>query len=76
MAIILPFSDTVSLKSVMICCTTAATFNFSLLVELGACTDRPVQQMLHGRLQASSKCLRCQRLTVLRVLTQCSCIEN
>jgi hypothetical protein len=26
----------------MICCTTVAIFNVSLLVEMGGCTDRPV----------------------------------
>jgi hypothetical protein len=40
--IILYFSDTASLSSVMICCTTVATINVSLLDELGVCTDRPV----------------------------------
>jgi hypothetical protein len=42
MTIILFFSDTVSLSSVMICFSTAAIYNGSLLVELGACTNRPV----------------------------------
>jgi hypothetical protein len=42
MTIILYLSDTASLSSVMICCTTMATFIMSLLDELRAYTDRPV----------------------------------
>jgi hypothetical protein len=42
MIIILSFSDTASLSSVMICCTTVAIFNVSFLVGLRACADRPV----------------------------------
>jgi hypothetical protein len=38
MTIILSFSDTASLSSVMNCCTTVGTFSV-LLVELGACTE-------------------------------------
>jgi hypothetical protein len=40
--IILSFSDTSLLSSPIICCITVATFNVSLLVKLGVCTDRPV----------------------------------
>jgi hypothetical protein len=42
MIIILSFSDTASQSSVMVCCTTVATFNVSLLKKLGACADRPL----------------------------------
>jgi hypothetical protein len=36
------FSRTASLSCVVICCSTVAIVNVSLLVELGACADRPV----------------------------------
>jgi hypothetical protein len=72
MTIILSFSDTASLSSVMLCCTTVAVFKESLLVELEACTDRRFYQMLllHGGPQAFLICLRCMWLLVLRVLMQ------
>jgi hypothetical protein len=36
MTIVLSSSDTASLSTVMICCTTVAAFNMSLFDELGA----------------------------------------
>jgi hypothetical protein len=42
MSTILSVSDIASLSSMMICCTTEATFNISLLDELGAHSNRPV----------------------------------
>jgi hypothetical protein len=51
MTIILSFSDTDSLSSVVSCCTTVAIFNVSLLVEMGACTDRPVGEISQSQSQ-------------------------
>jgi hypothetical protein len=79
--IILSFSNTALLISVMICCTTMATFIVSLLVKLRAYTDRPVQWITCcGR----CCCTRCRTLFpsvcracgcwCLSVLTQCSCV--
>jgi hypothetical protein len=42
MTIILSFSDTAYLISVMTRRTRVANFNMSLLVEVAACTDKPV----------------------------------
>jgi hypothetical protein len=73
MIIILSFSDTAFLSSVMICCTTVETINMSLLEELGTCIDRPHfllwQMLLHKGPQAFPVCLWCPWPLMLRVLT-------
>jgi hypothetical protein len=74
MIIILSFSVTASLSSVMICCTTVAIYNISLLVELGACNYRlfsefpvVVDAVAWGEAQVFSTCLRCTWSLVLRL---------
>jgi hypothetical protein len=78
MAIILSLADTASLSSVMICCTTVATFNVSLLLELGGFTCSLNfllwQMLLYGVPHTFPICLLCLRLLMLRVLKQCRCL--
>jgi hypothetical protein len=58
MTIILSFSDTASLSSMMICCATVVIFNVSLLYELTELSDFLLWKMLlHGVPQAFLVCL-------------------
>jgi hypothetical protein len=74
------FSDTASLSSVMIYCTTVVNSNVSLLDRWGAClnclfSEFPIVADAAARgPQAFPICLWCLWLLVLLVYTQCSCV--
>jgi endonuclease V-like protein UPF0215 family len=72
MTITLSFSDTASLKSVIVCGTTIAIFNVSLLVELGACTDRPV---LRISVVADAVAARFSHMSAVLVVAGVACLD-